>query len=179
METEYVLAHNLIWGAVEYFEKFDKEFAIAQYLLEEDNDEIEFMDFEFGDDDGFILDDEESSVHELNDMIFNRIIENDFPEINQKIKKLGMSYGHITSEPLIPEDWTEKEKIKIKETYELLMTVSENPKINWKSAENQLEVLILEYPNNKQFINYLIKVKQWLGKEEDVNRLIEGCLTVT
>ncbi len=48
IEIDYVFVHNLIWGAVDYFEKTGKEFTITQYILEEDNEAIEFMDFDFG-----------------------------------------------------------------------------------------------------------------------------------
>ncbi|MEO8961791.1 MAG: hypothetical protein ABI325_07915 [Ginsengibacter sp.] len=52
VESEYALAHNIIYGAVEYAGdlgfKPDKDFEVSQYLLEEDDDEVEFIDVEFG-----------------------------------------------------------------------------------------------------------------------------------
>lgn len=51
-EIDYALAHNIIYGAVEYAEdlgfKPDKDFEISQYLLEEDDDHVEFIDIDFG-----------------------------------------------------------------------------------------------------------------------------------
>ncbi len=48
----YILAHNIIWGAVEFADEIGlkphKDFIKTQYFLEEDNEEIEFMDIEFG-----------------------------------------------------------------------------------------------------------------------------------
>lgn len=52
VESEYVLVHNIIYGAVEYAEdlgfKPHKDFEVSQYLLEEDDDRIELIDIEFG-----------------------------------------------------------------------------------------------------------------------------------
>lgn len=50
---DYALAHNIIFGAIEYAEDYgflpDKDFLkTTQYILEEDNDDIELMDVEFG-----------------------------------------------------------------------------------------------------------------------------------
>ena len=51
-ETDYVLAHNLIYGALEYAESFrikpHKDFSVSRYILEEDTEEIPLMDIEFG-----------------------------------------------------------------------------------------------------------------------------------
>lgn len=48
----YVLAHNIIYGSVEYAEDYGfephKEFNTSQYILEEDDEHIELMDIEFG-----------------------------------------------------------------------------------------------------------------------------------
>lgn len=52
IEIEYALAHNIIYGAVEYAEdlgfKPDKDFEVSQYLLEEDDERVELIDVEFG-----------------------------------------------------------------------------------------------------------------------------------
>lgn len=51
-ETPYEEAHNLIYGAVAFAEeagiKPDKSFALTQYLLEEDTDEIPLIEYEYG-----------------------------------------------------------------------------------------------------------------------------------
>lgn len=51
-EIEYALAHNIIYGGVEYAEdlgfKPHKDFAVSQYLLEEDDDRVELIDIQFG-----------------------------------------------------------------------------------------------------------------------------------
>jgi hypothetical protein len=51
-ETDYNFAHNLIYGALEYGEdngyKPHKDFAVAQYILEEDTEDIPLIGFEFG-----------------------------------------------------------------------------------------------------------------------------------
>ena len=51
-ECEYVLAHNLIFGAIEYADDYGfepyKEFAIAKYILEEDDENVELMELDFG-----------------------------------------------------------------------------------------------------------------------------------
>jgi len=52
IETDYVLAHNIIYGANVFAEENGfrpcKEFDITQFILEEDTDDIEFIEIEFG-----------------------------------------------------------------------------------------------------------------------------------
>ena len=54
IETDYVLVHNIIYGANAFAEEHDfktcKDFNISQYILEEDTEDIEFIDIEFGKD---------------------------------------------------------------------------------------------------------------------------------
>ena len=54
IETDYVLVHNIIYGANAFAEdngfKFCKDFNISQYILEEDTEDIELIDIEFGKD---------------------------------------------------------------------------------------------------------------------------------
>lgn|GEM_PF-1307053 len=48
----YVLAHNIIYGSIAFAEELGfrphKDFKLSQYILEEDDERIEFMDIEFG-----------------------------------------------------------------------------------------------------------------------------------
>lgn len=50
--ADYVLVHNIIYGANNFAEEHDfkisKEFRTTQYILEEDDDNIELIEFEFG-----------------------------------------------------------------------------------------------------------------------------------
>lgn len=50
--VEYVFAHNYIFGAIAYAEdlgfKPHKDLMITQYILEEDNEDIELIEYEFG-----------------------------------------------------------------------------------------------------------------------------------
>ena len=61
-EMPYEVAHNLVYGAVAFAEEAgiepDKTFAITQYVLEEDDDRIPLMEFDFG----------ENGVHHLHAM---------------------------------------------------------------------------------------------------------------
>lgn len=61
-EMPYEVVHNIIFGAVAFAEEAgiepDKTFAITQYILEEDDDRIPLMEFEFG----------ENGVHHLHAM---------------------------------------------------------------------------------------------------------------
>ena len=55
--VEYAVVHNVIHAGIQYAEEFEfkphKDFtSITQYFLEEDNDDVEFMDIECGDEDG-------------------------------------------------------------------------------------------------------------------------------
>lgn len=53
-EIPYVMAHNIIYGAIEYADDLGfsphKDFGLAKYILEEDTDEIEYIELEFGKD---------------------------------------------------------------------------------------------------------------------------------
>ena len=58
-EISYEEAHNRIYGAIDFAEeaglKPDKSFLLAQYLLEEDTDNVPLMEFEFGKDGEYYL----------------------------------------------------------------------------------------------------------------------------
>lgn len=51
-QVEYVFVHNYIFGAIAYAEdlgfKPHKDLMITQYILEEDNEDIELIEYEFG-----------------------------------------------------------------------------------------------------------------------------------
>ena len=53
-EISYNEAHNLVYGAIAFAEEAGvqpcKEFALAQYMLEEDTDDIPLIEYEFGKD---------------------------------------------------------------------------------------------------------------------------------
>ncbi|OFX57392.1 MAG: hypothetical protein A2046_06355 [Bacteroidetes bacterium GWA2_30_7] len=53
-EADYVLVHNIIYGANAYAEengfKVCKEFILTQFILEEDTEDIELIEIEFGKD---------------------------------------------------------------------------------------------------------------------------------
>ena len=52
IEAEYVLVHNIIYGAVEFADENGipphKDFQTAKYLLEEDDERVPLIDIEFG-----------------------------------------------------------------------------------------------------------------------------------
>jgi len=52
LTIDYVLAHNIIYGGIEYAEDYDfkphKDFTIARFILEEDDEAVELMELEFG-----------------------------------------------------------------------------------------------------------------------------------
>jgi hypothetical protein len=52
IQADYTLVHNIIYGAEAFADdlgfKPHKDFALTQYILEEDDDEVEFIDIEFG-----------------------------------------------------------------------------------------------------------------------------------
>ena len=51
-ECDYALVHNIIYGGIDYAEDFGfrphKDFQVTKFLLENDDDNIEFIDMEFG-----------------------------------------------------------------------------------------------------------------------------------
>ena len=52
IKTEYSLIHNIIYGGNEFAEdngyKVCKDFKLTQFILEEDTEDVEFIDIEFG-----------------------------------------------------------------------------------------------------------------------------------
>lgn len=54
IKTGYALVHNIIYGGNEFAEdngyKVCKDFKLTQFILEEDSEDIEFIDIEFGKD---------------------------------------------------------------------------------------------------------------------------------
>jgi len=54
LKIDYPLIHNIIYGAIDFAWEYDfnppKEFNLTQNILAEDNDEIEIIDVEFGED---------------------------------------------------------------------------------------------------------------------------------
>jgi len=54
VKCDYVLAHNIIYGAVEFADEYGfkphKDFAVSKYILEEDDENVELMEIEFGED---------------------------------------------------------------------------------------------------------------------------------
>lgn len=59
--TSYALVHNIIYGAVEFADEHNfparPDFQVTEYVLEEDTEDIEFIDLEFGKDgEPFIID---------------------------------------------------------------------------------------------------------------------------
>ena len=52
IEADYTLVHNIIYGSIEYAGELGfhpaKDFSIAKFILEEDDDHIELIDIEFG-----------------------------------------------------------------------------------------------------------------------------------
>ncbi len=50
--VDYVVAHNVIYGSIEFAEEFGfrpcKEFSLTRFILEEDDEKVELMDIEFG-----------------------------------------------------------------------------------------------------------------------------------
>jgi len=52
IDIDYDLAHNIIYGAVEYAEDYGfmpcKEYAVAKFILEEDDDNTPYIEIEFG-----------------------------------------------------------------------------------------------------------------------------------
>ena len=52
VEIDYIQAHNIIYGAIEYGIEngynAHKDFSISQFMLEEDNDEVPLVEIEFG-----------------------------------------------------------------------------------------------------------------------------------
>ena len=52
IKADYVLVHNIIYSALDYAEELGfkphKDFKLAQFVLEEDDEKIDFIDIEFG-----------------------------------------------------------------------------------------------------------------------------------
>jgi hypothetical protein len=96
IETDYVLAHNIIYSAVAYAEDFGfrpcKEFNIAKYLLEEDTEKIPLIEVKLGVD-GFPT----VICNEDNPKI---------KEIEQLEKAVGTGNFKVINTDIIPDDET-------------------------------------------------------------------------
>jgi len=51
--VDYALVHNIVYGGIAYaddlgMKPLDKDWAVSQYVLEEDNDDVELIELEFG-----------------------------------------------------------------------------------------------------------------------------------
>ncbi|MCE7057263.1 hypothetical protein LZF95_21460 [Algoriphagus sp. AGSA1] len=113
VECDYVLAHNLIYGAVEFALDHDvkshKDWEIARYVLEEDTDDIPLMDLEFGIGGvpAFILDDEEDEEYswdedeELEDEDF---LEEEMARTAQKLVYTTIDLAYEKTFPFTPDD---------------------------------------------------------------------------
>ena len=104
-EISYVEAHNLIYGAIAFAEEAGisphKSFALTQYLLEEDTEDIPLLDRPFGQDGKYYLC--ANSMLELNTYL---------PILEQNLSPDEFKYD------LIDEDEDEDEEVEEKEDFD-------------------------------------------------------------
>lgn len=104
-EISYVEAHNLIYGAIAFAEEAGisphKSFAVSQYLLEEDTEDIPLLDMPFGQDGKYYLC--ANSMLELNTYL---------PILEQNLSPDEFKYD------LIDEDEDEDEEVEKKEDFD-------------------------------------------------------------
>jgi tetratricopeptide (TPR) repeat protein len=100
LEIEYPLAHNIIYGAIEFADEYEfkphKSFQLTQYILEEDTDEIEFIEIPFGIDDKPAVvatedDPQTRTVEHLKKVVGEGnfvILNEDFKKVNDDVESL-------------------------------------------------------------------------------------------
>ncbi|MFQ5637528.1 MAG: tetratricopeptide repeat protein [bacterium] len=179
VECEYALAHNIIYGAVEFASKYGlqphKDFAVTQYLLEKEDETIESLDIEFGEDG------QPCVVTQVNEKEPTQIIEQlekTAGSGNYKVIYVD-EYGYAVDdyddlEDYPDEDWEDFEEDKQefidKDPFEMIDDLYEakfgKEKISSVKPEN-LEML-------KYKINYgAIKEPNYFSEEEDKKKAAE------
>ncbi|MBT7714523.1 MAG: hypothetical protein HN745_22610 [Deltaproteobacteria bacterium] len=86
IEVEYKLAHNIIYGAIDFAEDInispDKDFSVSKYILEDDTDDVPFIEIEFGEDGEHQFFDEEAD--EFDDEFFDEFDDEFDDEFNEE-----------------------------------------------------------------------------------------------
>ncbi|RLD69366.1 MAG: hypothetical protein DRI95_00215 [Bacteroidetes bacterium] len=100
----YALVHNIIWGAVEFADEIGikphKDFIKTQYFLEEDTEEIEFMDIEFGKlGSPIVVIDNENKNYDV-----IKILDKTIGKENYKILNIDEEFGFLDELPLEYEE---------------------------------------------------------------------------
>jgi len=122
IEIDYSLAHNIIYGAIDFAQEYDfnppKQFNLTRNILAEDNDEIEIMDIEFGEEgipvvlvgkenkQQAIITKLERSVGKENFIIYN--VDEEGPYYNDINEEENFSKDSESIEKSI-EDWDEED----------------------------------------------------------------------
>jgi len=195
---DYNLAHNLVYGAVEFALEHDvsshKDWNIAQYILEEDTDDIPLMDLEFGidgmpaffegdeeeweEDEEF--DEDEIRMKEVQMAIFKTIdlaYKKTFPkaenEFNQQIKNAHEQLI-INEEPI--QDLSE-ELLDVLESmhYELSELSELEDKREISKFQKKVQDKIKEYPNEPIFYNYMANSYFIAGDHKRAMKQFEQC----
>lgn len=105
IECDYPLAHNYVLGAVEFAGEADLQpaapYRIWQYILSEDNDDIPFIDIEFGKDGKYLLVTEAGTKEALL-----------IPKLKEK---LGENFDFILDDKFSVEDYAENDNDYLQE----------------------------------------------------------------
>lgn len=209
-EIPYTLAHNIIYGAIAFAEDFDmyphKDFAITQYILGEDTDDIEFIDIEFGIDGepGFItkidndIDDDENYLPDFSmftdddwrDYFTSQKEEDPVDEFEEVTNVLFEKWYTENKRPFTPQ--ADAEEI----TYDPIDTaVFKSEKEHDTSneiyhklmddashspdihaIEKQLHEMILANPDNPVYYNYLMVCAQHKSDDNQVLEILRDTL---
>ncbi len=136
VEIDYVEAHNIIYGAIAFAEEGGiepaKDFELAQYILEEDTDDVPLIEYEFGKDGQHFL-------------VVSR--PGDKKHISTLKKKLGSNFQVIIEEDDDYDDDYDDEDEKPSFTPEMLRNVMENiDKMQAESNRHPIEEYSYDYP---------------------------------
>lgn len=205
MEIEYSLAHNIIYGAIDFAadQGYDgqKKAGIAIYILEEDNEEIEFIDIAFGAErylSDLYADDEEDEegelFHEFSEEDWVNYIKTnnieDFLDNKESVDSLFhflMQKEHgdlfetpynfsdipVTYKPLQDVVKNEKEIQRLQILHSRLLMVEEEEK---DALIKDIKSASEKNPDNPIFENYLAQAYQLAGREKDYRKQIETTL---
>jgi tetratricopeptide (TPR) repeat protein len=200
---EYVLAHNLVYGALEFALEYDiqphKDWKISQYIMEEDTDAIPLINLEFGEngkpvyvqmmdegdwddlEDGDEDDEDDDFDSDLKETIYRTVdiaYKSAFPsgenQFDQQIKDAHQQLT-VTEEPIIEEN--EELADLIEAIYDKMRDLSNSGnKVEIRKFQKNILITIKEYPEAPILLNYLANTYFLVGDRDKGLELFKQCV---
>lgn len=193
---DYELAHNLIYGAVDFALEFGipshSDWKLTQYMLEEDTEDIPLMDLEFGingrpvftslqediSEEEYLDEDMIWEAHRLVlsniDLAYKKAFPATDPAFGRQVKDAHDKLK-IAEEAVNETD--EEEAYMLEDTHEELMELMEaGDKSAIRRYQKKISEKIQQYPNQPILLNYLSNSYFAMGNEAEGLRIAERCL---